>query len=224
MNKKRLIILNGSPRKKGTSFSFGRTIKQLAEDGGNTAEIIHIIDYFDGKEDFHSLKSILAESHIVGLVAPLYVDTLPYPTIWFFEKLHSEFKKELVGKTFFAICQCGFPEVKLLEPPLGSCRCFTEAMGMKWLGGLGYGGGAMLDGAPLETLGSKGRKITSGFKLALSDVLQGSEISSEAQDLLTFKIPKFLYRPLAAFLNYKAKSTAKKLYGVTDLERKVYLE
>ena len=94
---------------------------------------------------------------------------------------------------------------------------------MNWLGGLGYGGGAIIDGALLEDLGSKGEKITAAFKLTLEDVIHGRKISSKAQDLLTLKIPKILFRPLAAFLNFKARKTAQKS-GITDLARKYYLE
>lgn len=223
MNKKRLLLLNGSPRKKGTSFSFARTIKMLAEDAGHIAEVIHIIEYFNGQKSLDDLKIIILHSDIITLVAPVYVDTLPYPDIWFFEKLSSEFSNELYGKSFFAIGQCGFPDITLCQPLLESCRCFAEATGMKWLGGLGYGGGAIIDGALLENLGNRGKKITSAFKLALEDVFQGKKISSKPQDLLKVRIPKIFYRPLAAFLNHRVRKTARR-YGVTDLTRKVYLE
>jgi hypothetical protein len=93
---------------------------------------------------------------------------------------------------------------------------------MKWLGGLAYGGGAILDGALLENLGRKGQKITSAFQLALDDVFQERMIGAKAQELLTIRIPKILYRPLAALLNSNSKKMAKK-FG-TDLTRKVYLE
>ena len=218
-----VLAINGSPRKNKTSYSFGRTMKILTEELGNTAEIIHIIEYFDGEKSLENLRNIIIQSDIIALVAPLYVDTLPYPAIWFFEKLSSEFKNELNEKSFFAVGQCGFPDITLCQPLIESCRCFAEETRMKWLGGLGYGGGAILDGALLENLGKKGEKITFAFKLAIEDVFQGKKISSKSQELLTIKIPKIFYHPLAAFLNHRARKNARK-YGVTDLARKVYLE
>jgi len=220
---KRLVIFNGSPRKNGTSYSFSHTIKKLAEDSGNAAEIVHIIDYFDGKKDIDSLIHIISKSDILGLVTPLYVDTLPYPVIWFLEKLSCDLRTELNGKDFFAVSQCGLPDVTLFKPLLGSCRIFAESVSMNWLGGLGYGGGAIINGELMENLGSKGRKITSGFKIALEDILNEKMISSRAQDLLTIRIPKILLWPISAFLNYKSKSMARKS-GVKDLSSKVYLE
>lgn len=225
MNRKRLLLMNGSPRKAKTSYVFARTMKKLAEKKGYKAEIIHIIEYFDKEKHFETLKSIILQQDIIGLITPLYVDTLPYPVIWFLEKLSCELAGELKGKNFFAVAQCGFPDTNLLHPLLESCRCFAKAVEMKWLGGLGYGGGALIDGTLLEKLGRKGKKIISAFAFALDDIVEGKNISPRAQDLLTVKIPKILYRPLAAFLNYRKKREAC-LQGVSvaDLTRKIYLE
>jgi len=90
------------------------------------------------------------------------------------------------------------------------------------VGWFGLWGGAIIDGALLENLGSKGKKITAAFKLTLDDVLNGRKISSKSQDQLTVTIPKILYRPLAAFLNYNTRKSARK-NGITDLSRKYYL-
>jgi multimeric flavodoxin WrbA len=224
MSGKRLLLINGSPRKNGTSFSFARTVKKLAEDGGNTAEIIHIIEYLDGAKNMADLKCLVSKNDIIGLITPLYVDTLPYPVIWFMEKLSAELGSELRGKGFFAISQNGFPDITLFEPLLGSCRCFAESTGMQYMGGLGYGGGAIIDGALLEDLGKKGEKITAGFKLALESICRGEKIPSESQEMITMKIPKIFYWPLAVYLNRNARKTAREKYGITDLRRRVYLD
>jgi multimeric flavodoxin WrbA len=222
MTKKQIILFNGSPRRKGTSYSFARTIRKLAEEQGNTAVILDIADYFqeDGSED---LRYILMKSDVIGLISPLYVDTLPYPVILFLEKLAAEYQGELRGKTFFAIGQNGFPDVTLMQPMLGSCRCFAQKTGMKWLGGLAYAGGAIINGTLLEDLGKKGETITAGFKIALEDILQGRPLRPEAQERLTLKLPKILYWPLAFYLNHNARNMAKQA-GVKDLRIKVYLD
>ena len=220
MSNKNVLVLNGSPRKKGTSYSFGCTIKQLAENQGNSAKVFHVIDYFDKKVDLDVLLEMISRTDILCLIAPMYVDSLPYPVLWLMEKLHLEYPDALKGKGFFAITQYGFPDVTLAVPTLGSCRIFAEATGMNWLGSLAYGGGAMLDGAKLEELGAKGQKITAGFKLALEEIFLGNPIPVQAQELLTLKIPKILYRPMAAFLNAKAKKTARE-HGI-DIRTKAY--
>lgn len=223
MSVKKMIIFNGSPRKKGTSYSFAKTIKKLAKEMGTTVNIINIVEYFDKEKNFNSLHGILSESDIIGLIAPLYVDTLPYIDIWFLEKLLNDHKIDIKGKKFFAVGQSGFPDITVCKPLLDSCRLFAEASEMEWMGGLAYGGGARLNGVAMEELGRTGRKITSGFKIALGDIYRGEKISIKSQELLTVRIPKFLYRPLAALLNSMARKNARK-YGVTDLSKKVYLE
>ena len=225
MNRKQLVLFNGSPRKAKTSYVFARAMKELAEEKGHKAEIIHIIEYFDEEKPFDALKSIILPQDILGLITPLYVDTLPYPVIWFLEKLACDLTDELKGKEFFAVAHCGFPDTDLLYPLLESCRYFAKTVEMKWLGGLGYGGGALIDGTPLEKLGRKGKKIFSVFSFALDDIVEGKSISPRVQDLLSIKIPRILYRPLAAFLNYRKKREAH-LHGVSvaDLTRRTYLE
>ncbi|GIM29739.1 hypothetical protein CPJCM30710_24050 [Clostridium polyendosporum] len=94
---------------------------------------------------------------------------------------------------------------------------------MKWLGGLAFGGGSILNGAALEDLGKKGRKITSAFKLALEDVFGDKKICSKAQEVLEIKMPKVFLRPVAIYLNHLIKKTARQ-YGVKDVGRRVYLE
>jgi hypothetical protein len=220
---KRLLILNGSSRKKGTSYSFSRTIKMLSENAGSSAEIIHLIDYFDGKESLEGFKNLLLQNDTIALVAPLYADALPYHNIWFFEKIIRECRDELKGKSFFAVSQCGFPDITRCQPALDECKFFAEESGMRWLGGLAYGFGSILNGAYLESLGRKGKRITLAFRLALEDVFKGEKISSKPQKLLTVRIPKILYRPLAAFANRSIKKTAEK-QGCRDLTKKIYLE
>ncbi len=220
---KRLVLINGSSRKKGTSYSFSRTIGMLAEASGNAAEIIHAIDCFDGKEDFESLKELIIKSGIIAVISPLYADTLPYHVIWLMEKLADEYRDALEGKGFFAVGQCGFPDITRIEPLLNCCRLFAEETEMRWLGGLAFGGGPLINGAFLEGLGKKGEKITLGFKLALDNILKGEKIGAESQKLITFNIPKLLYRPLAAYMNNNAGKQAR-LNGNIDYARKVYLE
>ncbi len=47
---------------------------------------------------------------------------------------------------------------------------------MRWLGGLAYGGGAIIDGIPLKELGKKGERILSVFRLAFQNILRDQKI------------------------------------------------
>ena len=222
MDNKRLLILNGSTRKKGTSFSFGRTLEAISTELGHEAEIAHVYDYYDGKASIDSLLKSIQNNDIICMVAPLYVDTLPAPDIWLLEKLRDDHLDLLEGKGFMAIGQSGFPDIKKCQPLIATCMYFAKECHMEWLGGLAYGGGAMLDGAPLETLGKKGKKITKGFRVALEAVFANKSIPKKSQDLITVKMPKLFYRPLAALMNKLAYKKAKE-NGISDLRIKTYL-
>lgn len=223
MKDKKLLILNGSHRRNGTSYSFSTTVKRLSEEKGSRAEIIHVIDCFESKVTIEELIKLIAESDIIAMVAALYADTLPYTSIWLFEKLADEYHNILKGKSFFVIGQCGFPDVTRLEPMINACKFFAEETEMKWLGALAFGGGSILNGKPLEELGKKGQKITSAFNLALEDVLEEKSISPRAQEELEIKMSKILFRPVAIYLNHIIRKTARQ-NGVKDVCRKVYLE
>jgi hypothetical protein len=219
----KVLLFNGSVCSKGTSFSFARTTKQLAEEKGQDVEILSVMDYYRDAADLESLKRKLGQANIVGLITPLYVDSLPYPVIRFLEILNSTCRRELEGKSFFAVSQCGFPDLRLFGPLLESCRIFAESSGLRWLGGLGYGGGAIIDGAFLENLGGRGAKITSGFKMAVEDILKNQKIRPVAQKEIAFSVPHLAFWPLCVYLNYSSRKKAKQM-GVTNLERKFYLE
>ncbi len=60
VNRQEYLLINMSPRKKGTSASFLRTLLRLALEKGSAAEIIHAIDYFDGRADIADLASVIA--------------------------------------------------------------------------------------------------------------------------------------------------------------------
>lgn len=220
---KRLLLIISSPRKKGTSYSFARTFASLAAAAGCTVEMEYAYDYYDGKRDLALLQERVAGSDLIGMFSPLYYDTLPGVAVWLLEQMDRCGRPALQGKGFFSIAQGAYPFAELCQPLTDSCRCFAEATGMRWLGGIGYGGGVLLDGAFLETLGKKGKKITRALDIALGDLLAGRMISGAAQELLLIRVPKLLYWPLALAMDLRIWLHARRL-GVKDLGRKVYLE
>ncbi len=214
MINQRMILLVGSPRQKGTSFSFARTIKILAEEQGFQVELEFVYPYYEGIKPFSDIQALISVCNTVGMVMPMYIDTLPAPVIWFMEEITRTMKKQLAGKKLFAVAQCGFPDVYLLQPSLESCRLFARSNGMVWLGGVGYGGGAIIDGRFLENLGRKGGNIIKAFRMMVEDIAEGHIIHRRVQQILTVKIPRFLYGFIAAYLNHRIRKVAVK-FGVT---------
>ncbi|HWI63796.1 MAG TPA: NAD(P)H-dependent oxidoreductase [Symbiobacteriaceae bacterium] len=220
---KRLLLLNGSPRKKGTSATFARTIGLLALDQGCIVENEHVIDFFDHRRSLQDLREQLADADVIGLCMPLYYDTVPGIVVWLFEQIWQGMPGVLKGKTIFAVSQSAYPFTRLNEPALEVCRCFAEAVGARWAGGLGYGGGVLINGAHLDEYGQKGQKLIEAFDLALTDVLAGRIIAKEPQALMETKIPRFVLPLFALGLNWMIRRDAKR-HGVSpDLGGQVYL-
>jgi len=166
------------------------------------------MDWFEAKIPGADLEVLVEETDIIGLFTPLYVDTLPYPVIRFLEELADNHAPALAGKRFFVISGCGFPDLSLFEPLFGSCRCFARATGMTWLGGMGYVGAPMLDGKMPEDLGRRGKSIIAGLREALDAVLDGRMVPETAQKAFALVIPRFLFRPLAWYLNRASRKNA----------------
>jgi hypothetical protein len=219
--KETLLLLIGSPRKKGTSASFAASLAASAEKLGMETRLEYAIDYCDGKKSIEVLAGSISDASIVGIVSPMYVDTLPYPVIFCLEGLYFAHREALAGKRLFALVQYGFPDIRLCKPSLAVCQCFARAAGMAWMGGMGYGGGPLINGAPLHTLGSKGARISGALEEALHAVLEDGEIPAKTQVKLAEKIPAALFWPLSMLMNLRARSEARKLG--TDLRARPYL-
>lgn len=213
---KKMILLNGSPRRKKTSFRFSQAIQNQAKLRGVETEIYHIIDAFESSEQLDKMIGKMEGADYLGLVTPLYVDYLPYPVLWFMEESIKREIRVKSGAKFFAIAQCGFPDVRLLDPILGACEIFAKKMKREWAGGIGYGGGAILDGIPMEDLGKKGEVITHAFSMMVEDLINDQKIREDVQTEMTVEIPRLLYRPLAFYLNHRSKQIARE-NGVYNL-------
>lgn len=218
-----MILLNGSPRREKTSFRFSQAIQKQAEASGVETEIYHIIDVFESSLRMDEVIGKIEEADYLGLVTPLYVDYLPYLVLWFMEECIKREIRVKSGAKFFAIAQCGFPDVRLLDPILGACEIFAKKMKREWVGGIGYGGDAILDGIPMEELGKRGELITHAFSMMVEDLVNDQKIREDVQVEMTVQIPRLLYRPLAFYLNHRSKQIARK-NGVRDLWTQPYID
>lgn len=133
-----VLILNGSPRKKGsTSAALSKKLKrQLIGCSVETCQIISAPE----QEMLEKLKA--ADS--VVFVQPLYVDGMPSHVIDFLKKAEAFCKENGCKPKVYAVSNNGFIEGKQNVVHLEQFRCWCERAGAEWAGGIGVGGGEML--------------------------------------------------------------------------------
>jgi hypothetical protein len=208
----RALLLVGSARPRGTGNSevLGTYLLARLGEGGMDGEVHHV-SHYQRPERERALFEAVDAADLFILSTPLYVDSLPYLVTGCFERLAAH-RARVQGGTdprFFAMVNCGFPELEHTRTALEICRVFARQAGFESAGGLGLGGGEALAGKPLESLGGMVRHVRRGLDLAAEALLDGQPVPEEAQALLARPIiPSRLYTLLG---NIGWRRTARRL-------------
>ena len=187
MSTPRALLLVGSARPRGTGNSevLGTYLLARLAEGGVDGEVHHVSHYLRPEKERERFEAVDA-ADLVILSTPLYVDSLPDLVTGCFERLAAHRARVQGGKTprYFAMVNCGFPELEHTRTALDICRVFARQAGFEWAGGLGLGGGEALGGKPLDSLGGMARHVRQGLHLAAKALLDGQPLPEEAQALL----------------------------------------
>lgn len=136
----KVLILNASPKRRGGAskffskllrpFLFGCQVKTLP---------------LRGPGDYDAALETLPWAEAVVLSVPLYVDAAPSHVLPFLERAERACREKKLDFKLYALSNNGFVEGRQNELHLrlyeGWCRC----AGVTWGGGLGIGGGVMLN-------------------------------------------------------------------------------
>lgn len=200
-----ILLLNGSGRIKGNSLNICNSLSRIMKSKGVDVYIENMHEYFN-KKHINNIKDKIENSQVIGIVAPVYVDALPYTAIDFLEKLENEFIDLLRGKKAFIIGQCNFPESRRVTPMILSCKCFANATNMYFLGGMSYGGSVVrIEGRTLEEAGKEGERMLKALDIAAEDIINGREISNEAKELFKNDVNLKLLKPFTVVANIMFK-------------------
>lgn len=172
---KSVLYINGSTRPgKTTSDSIARFMMSRFEPMGVTGHRYQVSQLIREPESFDTIVKTLREAQLIIMVIPLNVDSLSYPTILLMERWAALKDTGLFeGKKMAAIVHSGYPEQSQRQPSIDICRCFSEEMGMEWLGGVGFGGTSLIGGRDLETVGF----FTKGMRKTLTEMV--SDLAKE---------------------------------------------
>lgn len=134
-----LLILHASPKKKGgASRSFSRSFRLFLP--GIRKKAVSL----SGRQDFQQVLELFPDMDAVCLFVPLYVDSLPSHVIEFLIQAESYCKSHPCRFRLYALSHNGFVEGKQNRPTLHILQAWCERAGISWGGGIGVGGGVML--------------------------------------------------------------------------------
>jgi multimeric flavodoxin WrbA len=223
------LLLVGSPRtKKSTSHSLGSYLFEQFGTHNIPTKTIHIHTSIRSSERMKTLLEAVDAADLVVLAFPLYVDSLPAPTIEALERIAAQRASHLGTnpqqthrQLFAAISNCGFPEAHHNATALAICANFAWRAGFNWGGSLALGAGeGMIHGTPLNELDGRVIPLKKALDLAAKALSQGMAIPQEAQDLLAKPfVPSWMYRWMGI---YGWRQQAKQYGMERSLKRQPY--
>lgn len=181
------LLLVGSPRGgSSTSQVLGANLLEYLDERGVASESFQVSDVVESRDGFARFLAALEKADLLLLSFPVYFDSLPAITIRFLERL-AEGGREipyLAAKRLVVIANSGFPEAWQSNTAVAICRKFALEVGFPWAGALSLGGGAAIDGRPLESMGGMMRHVREALELAAAALAAGEDVPREAVDLM----------------------------------------
>jgi hypothetical protein len=198
MTSQRIMLLIGSAKAAGrsTSEALARHLAGRFEAGGASVTMRPVNRSRRVAEDQRLLAAIDA-ADLFMLVTPLYVDSLPYLVTRSLELVAARGERR-PNQRLAALVNCGFPEAAQCRTAVAILECFARRAGFIWAGGLALGGGASIDGRPLERLGGMTRHLRAALDQAADALVRGEPIPAAAvAQLAKPTMPAALYTAVA---------------------------
>lgn len=208
MSSKKALLIVGSPHGfSSSSNSLGTYLLDKLQTAGYETGKIHAQAANQNQEKQAEMLRKVADSDILVLAFPLYVDSLPSGLILALEKIAQNRKTAAAKHTrVLAIVNNGFPDAKQNAIAIAICKQFANETGCEWAGGLAMGAGAMIGGAPLEKAPMM-KNVKKSLDLTAQSLIEGSTVPDEAVALIgKTPLPKFI---MTMFANSGWKGMAK---------------
>jgi hypothetical protein len=134
-----ILVINGSPKKRGGASSFFSKIAELMLFPHRVT-----VKSLGMSRNYDTLFEHLQSVDVVILSAPLYVDGIPSHLIPFLKQMEEYCANNPCKFMLYVISNSGFIEGRQNRAHLQQYQCWCERAGIVWGGGLGIGGGVML--------------------------------------------------------------------------------
>ena len=133
------VYINCSPKKRFCASSYFLFLQSLFVGGTKVTEKLRTpADYTRILDQFHDAQTVV-------FCVPLYVDGIPSHVLRFMEVMEGFCKENEIHLQVYCIANNGFIEGKQNEPLMQIFEHFCSRAGLIWGGGVGIGGGVMLN-------------------------------------------------------------------------------
>ena len=133
------VFINCSPKKHLAASSWFLALSRIFTGGVKVSEKLRT------PADHGRILAALADADAVVFAMPLYVDGIPSHVLPFLEELEQFSRANGLHLRVCAIANNGFIEGRQNEPLMQEMENFCARAGLTWCGGVGIGGGVMLN-------------------------------------------------------------------------------
>ena len=133
------VFVNCSPKKRFCASAYFLFLQKLFVGGEKVSEKLR------GPADHERILEQLRDADAVVFGLPLYVDGVPSHVLRFLEKMEAFCRENGLKLSVYCVANNGFIEGKQNEPLMRTFENFCGRAGLEWGGGVGIGGGVMLN-------------------------------------------------------------------------------
>ena len=133
------VFINGSPQKRFCASAYFLFLQRLFTGGQTVTEKLRTpADHSCILEQLHGADTVV-------FCLPLYVDGIPSHVLRFMEEMEAFCRRNSLRLNVYCIANNGFIEGRQNEPLMQIFEHFCTRAGLTWGGGVGIGGGVMLN-------------------------------------------------------------------------------
>lgn len=133
------VFINCSPKKRFCASAYFLFLQKMFVSGEKVSEQLRT------PADHERILEQVTDAKSVVFCLPLYVDGIPSHVLRFMEKMEAYCRENSLQLNVYCIANNGFIEGKQNEPLMQIFENFCSRAGLFWGGGVGIGGGVMLN-------------------------------------------------------------------------------
>ena len=133
------VLINCSPKKRFCASAYFLFLQRLFISGQKVSEKLRT------PGDHARILEQLRDAQAVVFCLPLYVDGFPSHVLRFLEEMELFCRKNNLKLSVYCVANNGFIEGRQNEPLMQIIEHFCTRAGLSWGGGVGIGGGVMLN-------------------------------------------------------------------------------